>query len=316
VCFKKFLYLVFFFILCGQTLWADNKLVIYTYDSFSSEWGPGPIIKEKFVRTCNCEIEFITTSNAATLLTKILLEKDKTEADIVIGLDQKSIWDAMETGLFSSPHVYDYGYFAFIYNDEKLLNPPKSFEELIEMENIKIITQDPRTSTPGFGLLTWIKYIYGNNSSKVWSQLNKNIITYTPGWSEAYGIFLSGNADLVLSYTTSPAYHMMYENTSKYKALIFSEGHYKQNEYALILENSNQQGLAKKFIEFIRTKDIQKEFALKNIMYPYEFENIKEQLPIEFTNVPVPDKTFLFEDKIISLNKEKWIDEWLNAVVE
>jgi ABC-type thiamine transport system substrate-binding protein len=29
-------------------------------------------------------------------------------------------------------------------------------------------------------------------------------VTVTKGWSEAYGMFLDGEADMVLSYTTSP----------------------------------------------------------------------------------------------------------------
>ena len=33
----------------------------------------------------------------------------------------------------------------------------------------------------------------------------------TQGWSEAYGLFLKGEADMVLSYTTSPAYHIAVE---------------------------------------------------------------------------------------------------------
>ena len=36
-----------------------QKLTIYTYDSFVSEWGPGPIIKEKFEKNYNTELEFV-----------------------------------------------------------------------------------------------------------------------------------------------------------------------------------------------------------------------------------------------------------------
>ena len=45
-------------------------------------------------------------------------------------------------------------------------------------------------------------------------------------------MFLENEADMVLSYTTSPAYHLMYEDTSKYKAANFLEGHYIQIEIA------------------------------------------------------------------------------------
>ena len=45
----------------------------------------------------------------------------------------------------------------------------------------------------------------------IWAGLADNIVTVTPGWSEAYGLFLEGEADMVLSYTTSPAYHLIAE---------------------------------------------------------------------------------------------------------
>ena len=71
---------------------------------------------------------------------------------------------------------FDYGYFAFVYNHNKIINPPKSMEELINRNDISIVIQDPRTSTVGLGLLTWIKSLYGNQSSKTWNKLSKKII--------------------------------------------------------------------------------------------------------------------------------------------
>ena len=206
----------------------DKKLTIYTYDSFAAEWGPGPAIKDAFERNCNCTIEFVATSNAATLLTKIKLEGSQSKADIVLGFDQNFTLEAEKTNLFVKHLIepvlnidwdndyftpYDYGQFAFVYDESRLLDPQQSMTELVSRDDIKIIVQDPRTSTPGLGLLLWIKSIYGDSSQGVWKSLDSKIVTYTPGWSEAYGMFLENEADMVLSYTTSPAYHLMYENT-------------------------------------------------------------------------------------------------------
>ena len=46
-------------------------------------------------------------------------------------------------------------------------------------------------------------------------------MTVTPGWSEAYGLFTSGEADMVLSFTTSPAYHIIAEGDETKAAAIF-----------------------------------------------------------------------------------------------
>ena len=52
----------------------ENKLTIYTYDSFVSEWGPGPIIESIFEEKYNAEIELIAVDSAATLLNKVILD--------------------------------------------------------------------------------------------------------------------------------------------------------------------------------------------------------------------------------------------------
>ena len=45
----------------------------------------------------------------------------------------------------------------------------------------------------------------------VWRKLKPRILTVSKSWDEAYGLFLKGEAPLVLSYTTSPAYHIIEE---------------------------------------------------------------------------------------------------------
>ncbi len=57
-----------------------------------------------------------------------------------------------------------------------------------------------------------------------WRELQPKILTVTKGWSEAYALFLDGEADMVLSYTTSPAYHLIAEENDHYDATVFAEG--------------------------------------------------------------------------------------------
>lgn len=37
----------------------NSKADVYTYDSFSAEWGPGPAVKKAFEADCNCELKFV-----------------------------------------------------------------------------------------------------------------------------------------------------------------------------------------------------------------------------------------------------------------
>ena len=82
-----------------------EKLTIYTYDSFVSEWGPGPIIEKIFEEKHNADIEFVAVDSAATLLNKIILEGDTTKADIVLGLDMNLFDLAEQSELFTTHNL-------------------------------------------------------------------------------------------------------------------------------------------------------------------------------------------------------------------
>ena len=62
-------------------------------------------------------------------------------------------------------------------------------------------------------------------------------------------MFIEGEADMVLSYTTSPAYHIIAENDETKSAANFDEGHYMQIEVAAKLVSSKNPELADKFFK-------------------------------------------------------------------
>ena len=322
--------LIFFTTLTISFSIYAEKLTIYTYDSFVSEWGPGPIIEKIFEEKHNADVQFIAVDSAATLLNKVILEGDTTKADIVLGLDMNLFDLAEQSGLFSSYNIddinnslnlplnwestkfvpYNYGYFSFVYNEANLESPPRSMDELINSTNARIVIQDPRTSTPGLGLLTWMKALYGDKAGDEWKKLNKKIISVTKGWTDAYyNFFMAGEADMVLSYTTSPAAHIMFEERYDILATTFEEGNYITIEFAGILNNSKNKDLANKFLNFMLSEEFQSVIPSTNIMYPVT--NIKD-LPEAFDKLEVP-KFIQMDPKEINKNKEKWIDEWLNA---
>ena len=109
---------------------------------------------------------------------------------------------------------------------------------------------------------------HGDKAAEVWKGLADNIVTVTPGWSEAYGLFLEGEADMVLSYTTSPAYHLLAESDDSKAAALFDEGHYMQIEVAGKLAATDQPELADKFLDFMLTDAFQSVIPQTNWMYP------------------------------------------------
>src|SRR3546814_5226288 len=89
----------------------------------------------------------------------------------------------------------------------------------------------------------------------------------TKGWSEAYGLFLEGEAPLVLSYTTSPAYHMIAEDEDRYQAANFAEGHYMQVEVAAMTKSSDDPELARQFLRFRSEEHTSELQSLMRISY-------------------------------------------------
>ncbi len=310
---------------------ADKTLTVYTYDSFTSDWGPGPKVKQAFEERCHCDLSLIGLEDGVALLNRLKIEGGKSRADIVLGLDTNLTEEARGTGLFAEHGLtpanlslpqewndrqflpYDYGYFAFVYNTEVLPQAPDSLKQLVEdAAGPNILIQDPRTSTPGLGLLLWMKKIFGDNTSDAWRSLAPRIVTVTKGWSEAYGMFLKNEAPLVLSYTTSPAYHAIAENDNRFAAAKFAEGHYMQIEVAGLLKTSRQPELARDFLEFMLSDSFQSIIPTTNWMYPAAMNH--ELLPEGFKTLANPDPVHIFTDKEVSAHRKNWIDEWLEAM--
>ena len=310
---------------------ADKTLTIYTYDSFTSEWGPGPKIEAAFEAECGCDLKWVAVADGVALLNRLKLEGEKAEAGVVLGLDTNLVSEAKATGLFEAHGLdtdavsvpggysdevfipYDYGHFAVIYDTETISSPPKSLKDLVEGDpEQKIVIQDPRTSTPGLGLLLWMKSVYGDDTAAAWEKLSKRVLTVTPGWSESYGLFTSGEAPMVLSYTTSPAYHMVAEETDRYQAAEFAEGHYLQIEVAGLLANAPDKDLARQFLSFMTTPGFQNEIPTNNWMMPAA--PISMDLPEAFSKLVSPEKTFLYSSDEVAQNRTAWIGEWLGAM--
>jgi thiamine transport system substrate-binding protein len=302
---------------------------VYTYDSFVTEWGPGPAVEAAFEESCGCDLLFVGAGDGAALLARVQLEGARSDADVVLGLDTNLTARAAATGLFA-PHgrtdlaldlpvawddpvflPFDWGYFAFVHDTTKLAEPPASFRDLADSD-VSILIQDPRSSTPGLGLLMWVKAAYGDAAPEIWAGLADNIVTVTPGWSEAYGLFLEGEADMVLSYTTSPAYHLIAEEDPTKAAAPFEEGHYLQVEVAGMLAGSDQPELAQAFLDFMLTDAFQSAIPTTNWMYPAVTP--EAGLPEGFETLITPSTALLLSPDEAEAQRDAALDEWRTAL--
>ena len=304
------------------------ELTILTYASFVADWGPGPAIVPDFEAQCDCTVRFVSADDGVAILSRLRLEGAGTDIDIALGLDTNLVAEARDTGLFGDHGVdmsglalpidwtdpmflpFDWGHFAFIYDTEQVEEPPASLDALINASDAEILIQDPRVSTPGLGLVLWMRHVFGDSAADAWTQLRPRIVTITAGWGESYGLFLEGEAPMVLSYTTSPAYHMLVEETDRYQAAVFDEGHYLQVEVAAVLAGSDQPDLAQSFLAYLVSADAQSAIPTTNWMFPV---NPDAEVPGAFPD-PASISPLLFDPETASAQRDGWTDEWLSAI--
>ena len=313
--------------LCATSALAETPVLqVMTYDSFVTEWGPGPAIEAAFEATCGCDLQFVGTGDGAALLARLQLEGPRTEADIELGQDTNLTAAARETGLFA-PHgvtaeldlpiawtdaeflPFDWGYFAFVGNAGEA--QATSLRDLADSD-LKIVIQDPRSSTPGLGLLMWVKTAYPDEAASIWADLADNIVTVTSGWSEAYGMFLEGEADAVLSYTTSPAYHLIAEEDDSKVAWAFEEGHYMQVEVAGKVAGTDQPELADAFLAFMVSDAFQSVIPTTNWMYPAVTPT--DGLPAGFETLMTPETSLLLSPEDAAAMRDGALEEWRTAL--
>lgn len=301
----------------------QEALTVYAPDYFVSEWGPGPRIEKLFEARCDCDLQFLP----GDLLPRILLEGERTEADVVIGLNTDVTQRARESGLFA-PHGVDlspltlpidwtddvflpfnYGHTAFVYNTTRLDNPPESFDALLDApDDLRLVVQDPRSSISGLAMALWVHAIYGDEAQAAWEKLAPKIVTVTRGWSESYGLFTDGEADMVMSYTTSPAYHIIAEDDTTKKAAIFPEGHYFMVELAAKVAGTDQPELAQDFMDFVLSEDFQSMIATGNWSIPAALP--QDQWPEGFQQLDLPENVLFYSEEEAARLRDEAIEAW------
>ncbi len=285
---------------------ADSKkVVVYAYDSFTAEWGLGPRVVKDFEAQTGYTLELVSGADGQELLAKVIAEKATGYADVVLGIDNMLADRAIAADVLAHYRPknasvireelrskdtrlipYDSGFFAIMFDTESGLPEPKSLRDLTKpIYKRSIVLMDPRTSTPGLGFLAWTRSVFGDAYLDYWKALKPSMLTMSPNWSTGYGMFTSGEAPMVISYTSSMAYHIRYENTRRFKALAFSDGHTMQIEYMGLLKNAPNSRGGKAFIDFMLSKKVQNLLPETQWMYPASREAV---LPPSFNDVPMP----------------------------
>lgn len=268
-----------------------NKPVlrVFGYASFTGKWGPGPQLKQLFEKTCNCTVEFIEGSDSGILLQRLKIEGESLGADLIVGLDQfdlakalneqkwKSLriegfdfYDQVKPHQMQTPFIpFDWGILTFVTRKSDGLSIKNMDDLLSQSLRKKVALQDPRTSSPGMQLLSWIyQNKKGAEADAYLKQLMDQAHSFSPTWSASYGFFSQKQALLAFSYVTSPLYHQIEEKSSDYVAIHFDEPLPVQVEYLGVPDFCRNCELAESFVSLVLSAEGQKIIMQKNYMFP------------------------------------------------
>jgi thiamine transport system substrate-binding protein len=306
---------------------ASDELIVYTYDVFPE--GLAEALRSHFEDEYAVSVTIERFADTGQLFNQVYLERNNPQADVVIGLDNTYLGRIYESELFEPYEPqnmelrhdflqvdeefrvvpFDFGYVTLNYDSEVLNDPPETWEELAAEEyRDSIVVMNPATASPGRNFMLLTVAEFGEEAfTEYWDRLEPNVLTVTSTWSEGYGLYTQGEAPMVVSYSTSPAYHLAYEDSDRYKALYINDTAYAQIEIAGIVDGAENRRNAERFIDFILSPSFQSEIALNQIMYPVHPD---VELPESFQELPEPGNTVALDAQRVQENVETWLDEW------
>jgi len=155
-----------------------------------------------------------------------------------------------------------------------------------------------------------------------WKQLKANGVKVVEDWNTAYYTEFSGSSGkgprpIVVSYASSPPAEVIFANPpideAPTAAITAPKTCFRQIEFAGVLLGAKQPDLAEKWIDFMLSVPYQEDLSLNQFVYPI---NPQAKLPEAFTKwSSVADQPANLAPDVIAKNRDRWIEEWTNAVL-
>jgi len=172
---------------------------------------------------------------------------------------------------------------------------------------------DPRTSVTGHGFLMWILSIFGERGAETyWERTRRNISTIYNSHEQAYIDFLTEIAPMLFSYNTTIARINETSRAGRYEAFIPLEGGFKEISFVGILEGAPNIFLARRFIDFMLTREFQTLLPVMHWRYPV-ITGITMPETFEVLPVPENDLTDMIHSRT-ALFSDIWIETWTRIV--
>ena len=325
-----------------------TELMLLTHDSFAVS----EEVLAKFESAHNATVKIVRAGDAGSMVNQAILTADNPLADVLFGVDNTFLSRALDADIFEPYRAagvdavpaalrldarervtpIDYGDVCVNYDKsayDAVLLPPQTLADLTQAMphgsyRSQLVVEDPGTSSPGLAFMlatiarfgeagdyTWLDY---------WRDLRANDVAVVSGWEEAYYSSFSGGSGtgdrpLVVSYATSPVAEVYFASPQPAESPtgVVTDGCFRQIEFAGVLAGAKHPELARSFVDFLLSADLQADIPLQDFVFPAVPTTTLPPVFGEFAAV-VPQPLTLPPDQIAA-NRERWIGEWTNVVL-
>jgi thiamine transport system substrate-binding protein len=285
-------------------------------------------------------------------LNVLISQKDNPQADIVIGLDNTMVGQAKNEGILKpltsginlenistdlisglDPEKYlipfDFGLIAFVF-DTAFINTTSypeildlNFTNLLETFGEDLAIQDPTQSATGLNFLLYqivfFEEVLGQDWENWWSTA-KEVVSIDNSWTDSWErVFTTKDDHMLVSYGTDPAYNAYFGyGTEKNAAIITHESEeygWLQIEGIGIVEGTDNESLAKEYVKYALSSEVQDYVSINNWMFP---ANNQTTLPpcydYAITTENVTILNYLVTPTYINENFQSWLNTWERLV--
>jgi thiamine transport system substrate-binding protein len=325
---------------CGPK--GPTTLTVMTHSSFDAS----ETVITAFEQANNVKVVFLKSGDAGEALSKAILSKDAPLADVFYGVDNTLLSRALEAGIYEaydSPLLaqipgefqldlqkralpvdygdvclnYDKGYFT-----SHDLPIPATFDDLLKPEyKGLLVVENPATSSPGLAfMLATISYFGDPGYLDFWRNLRANEVLVVDGWEVAYNTEFTlrgGTRPIVVSYSSSPPFEVIYAATPMDEpptGVITTRGTcFRQVEFVGILAGTKHRSLARKFVDYMLSREFQEDMPMKMYMFPVNPAAKLDETFVKF--LANPEEPAFVSPGDIAANRTRWVAAWADAVL-
>lgn len=313
-----------------------KALTVITHDSFSLS----DEVKAKFEADTGYQVTYVASGGAGQMVNQLVLTKTSPLGDVVVGIGTPFAGRAVSEGVLAKyapkdPPTLVPGLSA---DESGMLTPvdfgdvcinadkawftnknipiPANIDDLTKPEYADLlVAPNPASSSPGLSFLLTTVAVKGDAYLDYWRALKANGVKVVKSWTEAYNAEFTagegkGTRPLVVSYATSPAYHVVDGETTTTALL---ETCFREVEYAGVIAGAENEEGAQAFVDFLLSPEVQADIPGQMYMYPVVADT---PLPEEWVRfAPLTEEPVDMPLDEIAKNRETWIRAWTDEMM-